>query len=523
MSDALTGVSDAELLKTFSGASIVHAFGEDVSVTTARLQDFKTIANDNVGTGQRLLDLLDKQGVSTKGYQKILDDAVQSEKNRAQTQKDTKATSDALLSSTDAQTASTRAANDAIAAYRNGTGTATDALKALTTAQQATNDALSLYKQQLQEVQGVQGDVTAAQIALSNAQQSGLDTLVKSGAQFDITTQAGRDNISALQQQVSAEDALAEAIFKKTGNQADADASLAAFTQHLDDNLTALTGSKQAADAIVTSLGLIPPAVAPVTDTLGDLGKAFGGASGQAALAKLIFGDSSSSISSDAQTNLALALGAASSFAGEFTPTVSKAGSDAATAFGQGVSTVAPKAGEAVNSAGAAVSTAGAALSSENGPAFLAGLNVGTAFDTGMADGITTFSFLAEIAAVQMVAATEKAARIAAKSQSPSQLFADLGNDLALGLAAGMDAGGPAVAGAGARLIDASGAAVRITAPIPGTTTTAGSGQPGTAPGTPGSLIGSQTNVFQIPVPDPFTVTREIGEATRHAMFLGGF
>jgi hypothetical protein len=140
-----------------------------------------------------------------------------------------------------------------------------------------------------------------------------------------------------------------------------------------------------------------------------------------------------------------------------------------------------------------------------------------------MADGITTFSFLAEIAAVQMVAATEKAARIAAKSQSPSQLFADLGNDLALGLAAGMDAGGPAVAGAGARLIDASGAAVRITAPIPGTTTTAGSGQPGTAPGTPGSLIGSQTNVFQIPVPDPFTVTREIGEATRHAMFLGGF
>lgn len=71
-----------------------------------------------------------------------------------------------------------------------------------------------------------------------------------------------------------------------------------------------------------------------------------------------------------------------------------------------------------------------------------AGMQVGTSMADGMAQGIKVGTpDIASQAAVSINQA-ERAARQAAKSQSPSQLFADVGDDLSKGLAQGIKAGG---------------------------------------------------------------------------------
>lgn len=529
MSGELAKASDASLFRSFEGAATIHALGADVSITTARLQDFKVISNDNVGTGQRLLDVLNKQGISTKGYQEVLDKAVQSQKDQAKSQADTKATADALLSTTDTQAAALRAAKVALDAYNAGTGSASDALKAETAAQKEQTDALSLYKDQLLAVQGVQGDVTAAQIALANAQQRTFDALGKNGNAFDINTQAGRDNVSSLQAQISAQDALSEAIFKQTGNRQAADESLNSFTTTLETNLISLTGNKEAADALLTSLGLVPPAAAPATDALSGLGAAAGSEADQAQVAAFLNAQAAEKIKVDTFLATQSAIASLGVLADTAPVKAGEAGEGAHSKFKEGVDKIPAAAGGAVTDAGGKVTDAGAQLSAQSGPAFVAGLDVGASFVGGMAAGVDTFAFEVAIAAVNAVAAAEAAARTAAKSHSPSELFAEIGRDLALGMAAGIDGESAAVKAASATLVDEAAAGARTAIPASvgaGQGSVAGSGPSGptvvAATGAAGPVIGQQVNNFNVPVPDPAATTRDQAEATRTAMFLAG-
>lgn len=232
------------------------------------LRAFKDIAEQNIGTAARLADQFPKTSDTYRGMQRILLDLTTAQSQAT-------GGSDALAASTAGQTALNDTAAASLKAYSDGTGTATQALNDEAAAQKETTDALTLYKNELQATQGVQGDVTAGHIALTNANAALFASLLKNGAQFDVNTVAGAANVSALQQSVSAADALAEATFKQTGKQSDADAVMKGFTDTLTANLQNLGLNTFQVLALENQLGLLksPP---PIVVTV-DVSQAFGG------------------------------------------------------------------------------------------------------------------------------------------------------------------------------------------------------------------------------------------------------
>jgi hypothetical protein len=69
----LSRVSDDQLAGLFRQIAAWEAFTSGVSGAAGRLTVFRTIAEQNVGTAQRLIEALDAQGVNTDKYRKILE------------------------------------------------------------------------------------------------------------------------------------------------------------------------------------------------------------------------------------------------------------------------------------------------------------------------------------------------------------------------------------------------------------------------------------------------------------------
>jgi hypothetical protein len=241
--DQLTKTSDDMLIAAFDKkildqqAALDH-WGQSIDGTKLRLADFRAVAESNVGTAQRLIDAQGPLTPLGEKYAAILDQVVAKQKAQTTAQNESKAAGDTLTASVNPLAAAQQAYADAT----KGATTATDA-----------------FKTALEGLINVNGDVTAATIALGNANANTIGTLLKNGLTFDLNTQAGRDNTAALQSQVAAAEQLAVATEKQTGKTADGTAVMDTFTQTLINNLTNLGLDKGAVDAIIKSLGLVPP------------------------------------------------------------------------------------------------------------------------------------------------------------------------------------------------------------------------------------------------------------------------
>lgn len=521
MADALKSASADELVRSFEGASIVRNFSLDVGLAASKLIEFKEIANDNVGTGQRLIDSLKAQGVNTDAYQKILDKAVVSVKAHTAAEEANKAAGDAALGIAKEQVSAQDAAAKSAQAAADGSGTWTDALKAQGAASKEAGDELSFYNNQLKATIGLEGDVTSGAIGLADAVQSTADAVTKSGNDFSIFDTTGRANIKTLESQVQAAESLAGATVKQeqaTGNlagaQAKGDAVMAHFTLALHDQLTGFGLTSAAADALITALGLKLPGAAsagaagllgikPAADPAGQaMEAAAAGAhilqqyldavdSRKAAENILGIKTASDKVSTSAPVDFAAIAAAANAMgvtiaAGIDVPTAaldsiptttSTAMAATSTALTDGGTTAAADAAAAgagivsdfasgiaplPDKASETVLGAGARIQADGtsvaeNQAHGAGYGIGEALGTGIYDGMNDQLNAIAQEAASLVTAAEGAARAAAKSKSPSELFAAIGSDIGEGLALGIEGKHGRTSTAAAGLISVAG------------------------------------------------------------------
>jgi hypothetical protein len=264
---------------TLSGQALASAFDDlahkaqdadslGIGPLASRLKAFRDIAEQSLPKAAELADSTDHSTALYRGMESVLRSVIAA-------QHDQKTSTDEAGSSTNAQTVLNESAFGSLSDYARGTGDASSALKDLTASQKEENDAITLYKNNLLALQGVQGDITAATIAFKNSEQGVLDALAKNGVQFDLDTAAGRANVSALASSRDAADALAEATYKselqtkgETQARKDADAVLSTFRGSLDTLLTSLGLNTQQVHDLETQLGLLapPPPITPEVD-----------------------------------------------------------------------------------------------------------------------------------------------------------------------------------------------------------------------------------------------------------------
>ncbi|WP_336658951.1 hypothetical protein [Leucobacter sp. USHLN153] len=139
------------------------------------------------------------------------------------------------------------------------TGTQAEALGGL---QQSAEDAQEQVETLADEIRNF-GETTFDTRAANRELEESLATLgeklAENGNNFDITTEAGRENEAALDAVAQATNEAAAAAYLQTGSQEEANAKLAEGKQKLIDILAPTYGSRDAAAAYVDQLNLISP------------------------------------------------------------------------------------------------------------------------------------------------------------------------------------------------------------------------------------------------------------------------
>lgn len=397
--DELAKTADSALATKFTSAidkAVVKAeqFGISIDSTKGALQRFRDIAGDNVGTAQRLLDSLKAAGENTKGYQAIVDKAVQSQKDQSAAQSDTDATTQQLTGDTSAQSAAQDDLNQKIESY---VSTVTGGMPSVTSSFNDVSSALANF------------GVALSPEALITALQTSLDESLNFTRNLKVIFDAGFTDVGALLSQEGA---------KAGGGIA---ASLAVgiasgspeVAKQLNDQAQAVNIAGAIAANNATAQG-----AAVVANTQSEYEKL-------APFAASVLGLTADEFQSRGP-EIAAQAAAAASFGYN--------------AFATGVAPIPGAAGQSVTDAGGAMQASGGAVGSTAGPAYQSGFGVGQAFTLGLIVGME--SLLGDVIgeAAHLVVEAEKSARTEAKSHSPSQLFADIGRDLSLGLAQGMEA-----------------------------------------------------------------------------------
>lgn len=283
--DQIAKTSDAALLGTFTqqvGEAAVRALaaGDAFSKTGTALATFRNIADQNVGSAQRLVDAMKASGENTDAYQKVLDKAVASQKAHTAAQDATDAATKALTADTAAQASTQQDATTALDRYHFGTLSAADATKALDTAASDLKATMDLLL----------GDFVSADQAqttyLTDLQKLGVQLLV-SGDNLDVMTQAGRDNHNAIDTLATDAESWSQAIFKSTNNVQAAEKPLQDFRTQVSgirDDIKAQGGDTTFLDQILNSTDAAIAAMAAKAGPAKDAGAAVskGGADGAA-------------------------------------------------------------------------------------------------------------------------------------------------------------------------------------------------------------------------------------------------
>lgn len=214
--DQIAKTSDASLLGTFNSEvsqalARTLAAGDGFSKAGIALDTFRKIADDNVGAAQRLVDAMQRAGLSTKGYQQALDQAVASQKSQKAAQDETSASTKALTTSTVDQTISTAAAAKAIDAYGTSTGTAADAVAGLDAASSALKSTLDLLLGRFLSGEEAEGAFQQAIAAINFEIATGAQPL---DAFTTAATSGGQEMLKLGDNASSA----AEAILRQTNN-----------------------------------------------------------------------------------------------------------------------------------------------------------------------------------------------------------------------------------------------------------------------------------------------------------------
>lgn len=189
----------------------------------ASLDIFRTVAETNIGTAQRLVAQMDANGEKTGKYHAILDDLARGQK---QANSDTDAGSKAV---------------DGLSASYGGA-----------------TDAADMFKTKLDELAGATTGQETATIAYKNSSDKLNQALIDNGATLDINTQKGRDNRSAILDTTGSAFALAEAMIKTSGDTAGANFVLQAHVGQLTDVMRQSGMTEAQIQAYLYTLGLTP-------------------------------------------------------------------------------------------------------------------------------------------------------------------------------------------------------------------------------------------------------------------------
>lgn len=519
MGDEFAKASPKELIAQFHNISTMRIFQDGVDRTSASLTAFKDIATANVGSAQRLLEALKANGENVDGYQKILDKAVGKQKAQTAAQEETKAASDALLTSTSALSSAQSTAAASASAAADGSGSWAQALTDQGAATKEAGDQLSYLNNEMKENIGLQGDVTGAAINLADAEQATADAVAKNGANFSIFDGIGRSNLKTVEQQVSAAEASYAAIVKQSqatdglaGAQAKGKEFLDSFTRGLHDQLTGFGLTDEAANALIRSMGLKLPGalsdaakallgIKPAADPAGEaMAAAAAGAqllqdylgqidAHQAAERLLGLKDTSAIVSTDVPIDFAAIANAATAMGltigvgvdtavtklQEAPPATAVVLGAVGSALDLGAVDAAAKAaamgagivdqfGQGLapvpDEASKAVQGAGARIQ-EGGTtvaedqAYGAGHLIGTSFGDGIYDGMVEKESAIAAESAHLVSLAHGGAAGEAEATSPSKLFMRLGADIGEGLALGIAAKQPRAAEASAGLVTA--------------------------------------------------------------------
>jgi hypothetical protein len=121
-----------------------------------------------------------------------------------------------------------------------------------------TAEQLQSYRTALDAAAGEEISAQQAAIALEAAYDDARATIDDNGKTLDVNTAKGRENKQALLDIASAAIASRDATMQQTGSQAAANAVMATARARFIAVATAALGSKEAAEALATSLGLLP-------------------------------------------------------------------------------------------------------------------------------------------------------------------------------------------------------------------------------------------------------------------------
>lgn len=227
---------------------VVGETSTSYSKLEAQLDAFRQVAEKDVTQAELLAASTNHNSAEYRGMLGVLA-AVNAQK--AQQAIVTHNAAEALANETTTITPATQALNDYNTSTATATGNTTD------------------FKTALHDLLGVQGDVTAAMVGQGDASANLNAAVEKNGTTFDVNTQAGRDNLKALQADAGAAETLADALVKQSGKASDGQAAMSNFTRELEGTLTSLGLDKTAVDNLVSSIGLIPSdkAVTVTADT----------------------------------------------------------------------------------------------------------------------------------------------------------------------------------------------------------------------------------------------------------------
>ncbi len=275
------GIEAKGLFEAFKQVSVIRAFRDDVSLSTAEMRVFDDIAKKDTATAQLFIERLVNAGRDVSRYQHELDMLNQTTAEHAvAVAKEAQAVDQAAVK-IGAQAQLARIASDSLQAYANKTGSASQALKDLTAAQQDENDQLALFQNQLEHLinpsLNFEETLQRTREALSTVTDAYSQEIDKTHTATQVNAQQ-RDSVIAA---VHAIESSTEATYAKAVADGDsAGASLKAATQlqlqtdALEKQLVQSGLTKQAADDFLTSLGLFPGKSAEAAAGLvGGLGK----------------------------------------------------------------------------------------------------------------------------------------------------------------------------------------------------------------------------------------------------------
>ncbi len=187
--------------------------------------------------------------------------------------------------------AALREQQDVQAAGAGVTSESADSFEAFAEKVAEAEKAIDEYQDALDALIGVPVDLEKATIGWGESLADLNEQLFTAGTTLDIHTTAGRENRDAIIEMVEAAKDHAKAAAEQSGSIEVGNAVLAAHREELLDTLTQFGLTREAAEAYVNQLGLVPPSISTVINVTADTSAAIASLAAIGAKAVAIAGD----------------------------------------------------------------------------------------------------------------------------------------------------------------------------------------------------------------------------------------